>query len=266
MICPKCQAEMPDGVKFCPACGESVLEAAADVVEDVAKEAEKTENAVEEVVEKVEETAEDIPSASFDPGAPIAVPKKKAEEAVEKVEAAVEEKVPEVAPVESVLPEFPQTDAKPEPIAPPISEPVAPPVEPAAPAVAPMPVAAPAPLTPQTVPAPVSSGSEIKAGKAADEEVGKEYKPLSVGGAFWMLLLFSIPVVGLISAIIFSIAGKKKSRKNLARAVLIWMVIGIILALIAFILIYFLVGELFEAIMGGDINDIIDAVNGLLGN
>ena len=258
MICPKCQAEVPDGVKFCPSCGESVLESVSDKVEEVAESAEK---AVEETVKEEVKDDESIPTASFDPGAPIAVPKKKVEEAAAEVDAAVEEKIPEVAPVESVLPEFPQTDAKPEPapLAPPIPETA---VQPA-PVVAAAPVA-PAPLTPETIAAPVSSSSAAP-DTSVSEDVSKENKPLSVGGAFWMLLLFAIPVVGLICSIIFSVAGKKKSRKNLSRAVLIWKVIGIILALVAFILIYFLVAELFEAIMGGDINDIIDAINNLTG-
>ena len=248
MICPKCNAEVPENVKFCPSCGESIVsnsDAAAEVKEAVEEKVEaveeKVEEKVEENVEKVEEAVDDIPTAAFDPGAPIAVPKKKAAEAAAAVEEKIEETVPEVAPVESVMPEFPQTDPVP---APPIAPEAVTPVVPVAPAPA----------------DPIPSKAEV-----TEENIPKEYRPLSVGGAFWMMLLFAIPVVGLVFSIIFSVSGWKKSRKNMARAVLIWKVIGLILAMVAFILIFFLCKDLFEAMMGGDINEVIDAINELTG-
>ena len=263
MICPKCNAEVPENVKFCPSCGESIVsnsDAAAEVKEAVEEKVEaveeKVEEKVEENVEKVEEAVDDIPTAAFDPGAPIAVPKKKAAEAAAAVEEKIEETVPEVAPVESVMPEFPQTDPVP---APPIAPEAVTPVVPVAPAPAPV------SLNPQTVATPAPADPIPSKAEVTEENIPKEYRPLSVGGAFWMMLLFAIPVVGLVFSIIFSVSGWKKSRKNMARAVLIWKVIGLILAMVAFILIFFLCKDLFEAMMGGDINEVIDAINELTG-
>ena len=108
MICPNCQTEMPDGVKFCPSCGSSVAAAVSDSVMPV-------EAAIEQIPSVDEKISSEMPNGSFDPGAPIAIPKKKEEpQIVENVEAAAPvETVPEVAPVESVLPEYPQTPAAP---------------------------------------------------------------------------------------------------------------------------------------------------------
>lgn len=281
MICPKCESSLPDGVKFCPSCGASVLsEAVQGAVSDVASEV-KDEVAPEVVEEKAEAVVEelkqedDLPSASFDPGAPIAIPKKK-EEAVDAfsqpISDAASEVVPEVAapvaafqqetaPVAAPVPEFASQPVDqpiiPSPSPAPSFQP-APEVNTSPAGVAPIPV--PAPLTPSTfaqpsyTPAPV----EGKKSKKNKDEAVTESKPLSTGGAFWLLFLFAIPVVGFISSIIFSVSGKKQSRKNLSRAVLIWKIIGIILILATCILLYFLVKPAFEAIMEGDYNGFID--------
>ena len=63
--------------------------------------------------------------------------------------------------------------------------------------------------------------------KVCDEEnlVGK-------GPFFWLLLLFSIPFFGFIASIVFSCAPRNKSLKNFSRAVLIWYIIGIVIAVV----------------------------------
>ncbi|MBO4926938.1 MAG: zinc-ribbon domain-containing protein [Clostridiales bacterium] len=254
MNCPNCQAEMPDGVKFCPACGSAV--AAAPVVEqpeEVSAGVMPIEEAAAEIPAVEENLSSEIPNASFDPGAPIAIPKKKVEEEVPVA--------PEIAPVESVLPEFPQTEPAPVAVAP-IPAPVAEPVAPAPAAPIPAPVA----LTPETVPAPVSSDKEIQAGASVNTVTDKksELKALSTGGAFWLMLLFSIPVIGFICSIIFAAVGKKcKSRKNLAKAVLIWKILGIIIALALVIVTYFLFKDIFDAAMSGDMNELSEAITDL---
>ena len=58
-------------------------------------------------------------------------------------------------------------------------------------------------------------------------------RPVKTGAYFWLMLLFAIPVIGLISVIIFSFAPKKQSLKNFARANLIWVIVGLVLTLIA---------------------------------
>ena len=298
MICPKCQSELPEGVKFCPSCGANLAEAAQQAVSEVK----------EEVVSPVADTfnssvvSDDVPSAAFDPGAPIAIPKQKTEETVSATVENTQEVVSEsvaaadsvvseaASSVEETVPAFNPFQPQPSEPAAPVAEP-APSVEPAAvpafqpqqpqvqaapvvpvvaPVVAPsMPAPSmpgPAPLTPNSVPAPVSSYSPATMNTTV-ENAGSDVdrKPLSVGGAFWLLLLFAIPVVGLICSIIFSVSGKKKSRKNLSRAVLLWKVIGIICALILCILLYFLARDAFAAIMAGDINDFIDELSYFIG-
>ena len=243
MICPECQSEMPEGVKFCPSCGANLAEVAQQTAQEAVSEIK------EEIPSPVVDTfnnattidTDSVPSAAFDPGAPIAVPKKKAEEAVsDAVDSVVSENtdvnaapVVESAPVvdQPAMAPAPAFQPQPAPSFQPQPAPAPAPASPVVPVIAPIP----APLTPDNVPSPVSS---FKPEPTTKNEVvsDADRKPLSVGGAFWLLLLFAIPVVGFVCSIIFSVSGKKKSRKNLSRAVLIWKIIGIILALIFCIL------------------------------
>ena len=265
MNCPNCQAELPDGVKFCPSCGSSLEAVIAEPVQDVVM---PVEEAIEQIPSVDENLSSEIPNGAFDPGAPIAVPKKKEEPVVEEVVPVVApvEAVPEVAPVESVLPEYPQTPA---PAAEPVAAPVAPapiPAAPVAPAPVPAPVAPPVSLTPESVPAPVASDKNaIQAGSSAGiPDKKSELKAMSTGTAFWLMLLFSIPVIGFIFSIILSCVGKKcKSRKNFARAVLIWNIIAIIIALALVIVCYFLFKDIFEAAMSGDFNAMSEEIQDL---
>ena len=249
MICPNCQAEMPEGMKFCSSCGTPLAAPVAEAVNDAAAQ--------------VQQVAEDVPSASFDPGAPIAVPKQK--EVVPEVSSDIPEVVPEVAPIEEVVPEFSQIDQAP------IVEPavaVAPiPVSSPAPAPAPVPVQNPTPapppvaLNPETMAAPVYSPNPYQAPVTEELNPDAEQKPLKTGTAFFLMLLFAIPVVGLISSIILSAAGKKcKSRKSFARAVLIWKILLIILALSLCIVVYFMFNEIFEAAMSGEVEELVDTI------
>ena len=145
MICPNCQSEFPDGVKFCSSCGtpltapvEKVEEAIAEVNEELS------------VPEVQEVPTEDMPSASFDPGAPIAMPKQ-ADEAVSSEISSVipEASVPEVAPVEEVLPEYPQTAPAFAPAPAPAFTPAPAPAV-SEPVIAPIP--APSPIPPSSIP------------------------------------------------------------------------------------------------------------------
>ncbi len=265
MICPNCKIELPDGMKFCSSCGTPL---SAPEVADAATSA-------------VQEVAEDVPSASFDPGAPIAIPKQK--EVIPDVSSEIPEVIPEIAPVEEVVPEFSQINqtpvAEPAVAVAPIPEPaavVAPIPEPAAVVApssvqipAPAPVQAPAPtpvpppvaLNPETMTAPVYSAAPYQAPVTPSASAVAEEKPLKTVTAFFLMLLFSIPVVGLISSIILSAAGKRcKSRKSFARAVLIWKIILIIAVLSLVILVYFMYRDIFDAAMSGDFEDLIDTI------
>lgn len=259
MICPNCQSEFPDGVKFCSSCGtpltapvEKVEEAIAEVNEELS------------VPEVQEVPTEDMPSASFDPGAPIAMPKQ-ADEAVSSEISSVipEASVPEVAPVEEVLPEYPQTAPAFAPAPAPAFTPAPAPAV-SEPVIAPIPAPSPISLTPETVPAPVVSANDNSLKNFADDK-NADQKVLKTGAAFWLSLLFAIPVIGLIFAIIFAASGKKcQSRKNFAKAALIWHILLIIIALSLVIVCHFLAPDLFDAVINGTAYDVIDELDKII--
>ena len=55
-------------------------------------------------------------------------------------------------------------------------------------------------------------------------------KVVGTGAYFRLMLLFAIPIIGQIACIIMAFAPKNKNIKHFARAMLIWTVIGIIIA------------------------------------
>ena len=55
-------------------------------------------------------------------------------------------------------------------------------------------------------------------------------KVVGTGAYFGLMLLFAIPIIGQIACLIMAFAPKNKNIKHFARAQLIWMVIGIIIA------------------------------------
>ena len=95
------------------------------------------------------------------------------------------------------------------------------------PAPAPQPAPAPAPVQPEPAAEPVRSD-------------GGKSQIVSTGTYFWLMLVFAIPVIGFIIAVILAFAARKKSLKNWVRASLLWVIIGLIctvvLTLIGFLL------------------------------
>ena len=73
-------------------------------------------------------------------------------------------------------------------------------------------------------------------------------QPVSTAYYFWMMLLFAIPVVGLIVCLVTAFSGEDASRKNFSRAVLIWILVAIVLSIIVAIAI---------ATVGGSIMNIL---------
>ena len=73
-------------------------------------------------------------------------------------------------------------------------------------------------------------------------------QPVSTAYYFWMMLLFAIPVVGLIVCLVTAFSGDDTSRKNFSRAVLIWILVAIVLSIIVAIAI---------AAVGGSIMNIM---------
>ncbi len=73
-------------------------------------------------------------------------------------------------------------------------------------------------------------------------------QPVSTAYYFWMMLLFAIPVVGLIVCLVTAFSGEDASRKNFSRAVFIWILVAIVLSIIVAIAI---------AAVGGSIMNIL---------
>lgn len=261
MKCPNCQSDIFEGAKFCTACGTPITEMPA---ENVVEEVKAVEETVEENVADVPAIENELPDASFDPGAPIAVPKQEEEPVITDE---VPEIVPEIAPVESVAPEFPQTHIEnaapaftPAPAPTPVVAPAPVPVVAPAPAPMPSPV-----LTPSSVPTPVASSVPTMAGQNVTD-TNTELKPMSTGTAFWLQLLFAIPVIGFIAAVISSFAGSKcKSRKNFAKSVVIWKILRLIIVLALIIVVYFLIRDAFDAAMSGDVEEFIECIKDYFG-
>lgn len=66
--------------------------------------------------------------------------------------------------------------------------------------------------------------------------IPEEYKPLSPWAYFGYTILFSIPVVGLICLIVFSLASGNINRKNFARSYFCWLILIIIIWIILMLL------------------------------
>lgn len=66
--------------------------------------------------------------------------------------------------------------------------------------------------------------------------IPNEYRPLSAWGYVGYNILFGLPLAGLIFVIVFALDNSYIARRNYARSVLCWMLIGLILSVILFIL------------------------------
>lgn len=78
--------------------------------------------------------------------------------------------------------------------------------------------------------APITGSGEIIPKKGTDEIVRAGY-------FFWSMLLYSIPVVGFTVCLISAVAAKNENKKHFAKAVLVWYIVGLVLAVIACLLI-----------------------------
>lgn len=57
---------------------------------------------------------------------------------------------------------------------------------------------------------------------------------------FWLMLLFAIPVIGLIALLILAFASKNKNIKHWCRAILIWILVGFILLAVSMLVCWIL--------------------------
>lgn len=216
--CVTCGAELKDDELFCTSCGAAVEQPEP---EKPAKKprSRKTEKAAPAPVpatpEKVSEVAEK-------PEAAVEAAAEKAEIVVEAAEA-VSQKVEKVAePAQPVV----------------VAAPVG--AQPAVKGHAPNPVVH---TEPQPVanaplpPAPAKSKDDVPAA------LPRKYRPLKTSTFMWLSLLFAIPVIGLIAMIVCAIPnGINRNTRNMARAGLLWLLIGafvlIIVALLGYLLVW----------------------------
>lgn len=87
-------------------------------------------------------------------------------------------------------------------------------------------------------------------------------KPVSTGGYFGLIFLFSLPVVGFVICIITALAVKNKNIKNFAKAMLIWTVIGIVLTAVIvgiFVLLADTLVPYLNEVTGGEITEFEEA-------
>ena len=96
--------------------------------------------------------------------------------------------------------------------------------------------------------------------------------PVSTGYFFGMMLVYAIPVVGWIACILTALKGKHQTKKHFAKAMMIWLIIGLVLSLIAGIVLTWIgtvlidyinelaVSELGE---GGQLTEFQDLINQL---
>ncbi|MFR5903038.1 MAG: hypothetical protein ACLUIO_26795, partial [Neglectibacter timonensis] len=62
----------------------------------------------------------------------------------------------------------------------------------------------------------------------------RESKVVGTGAFFGLIFLFAIPVIGWLACLIMAFASKNKNIKHYARAMLIWIVIGLVFAVIGY--------------------------------
>lgn len=216
--------------KFCSKCGSQIPEEAVFCPECGAKVTEPEK--IDAVAEEIKEVEEEIDKTVY-----VKAPEKAAE---------LKEQ-PEPDPVQQVPAETPaKKEEKPVPVDPvPVKQAQDVPPK-AAPAAAPV-----------AVPAAVPT--------VAPQE--KTYPPVKTGYYFWMMLLFAIPVVGLVVCIITAFSLKNPSKKNFSRAVLVWVIVGVVcgilLTVAAIIVALIIIPKIGDA--GSGLSGLIEYFKNLIG-
>ena len=108
-----------------------------------------------------------------------------------------------------------------------------------------------------------------RAERCSDSVPRGKYAPLGTGSIFALILLFALPAIGIIACIIAATAPKNVNIKHLARAVLIWYVIGILLTAAALITAYIFrdsIADMYRSITGGDLGDLLGKLSELVRN
>ena len=67
-----------------------------------------------------------------------------------------------------------------------------------------------------------------------NSNIPEEYRPISMWGYFGYEILFSIPLIGFICLIVFSIGSKNVNKKNFARSYFCFLIIVALVVIVAF--------------------------------
>lgn len=68
---------------------------------------------------------------------------------------------------------------------------------------------------------------------------------------FWMILVYSLPLIGWLICVIMAFAPNNESKKHFARAILIWGIVGIVISII---------GLIIMSLLGGGISSILSEI------
>ena len=82
---------------------------------------------------------------------------------------------------------------------------------------------------------------------------GSIYSVMGVGAYIGMSILFSLPVIGWIACIVMAFASKNLNRRNFARAMLVFMIVGCVFVIILWAFVNWLI-SMVNAAAGGLIN------------
>ncbi|MBO4385257.1 MAG: hypothetical protein J5854_07565 [Clostridia bacterium] len=98
------------------------------------------------------------------------------------------------------------------------------------------------PTVAEAVPAPQVIVNTPVQRTITKDDLPEQYQPLSAWAYWGLSILFSIPVVGFVFLIVFSISGSNINRRSYARSYWIWAVICVVLTVVAVIIIALTVG------------------------
>ena len=113
------------------------------------------------------------------------------------------------------------------------------------------------PSRPQPVPPPQTMTQPGPQGEAPPIS-GSRYAVMSVGAYIGYSLLFSLPVIGWIICLVMAFTSKNLNKRNFAKAILIFMVIGFVTSIILFFL--------FRLVSEVAFQQFYSIINGMIGN
>lgn len=204
MICPNCRKEVPEGSAFCFSCGTKM---------DVSDAS--TASASEAILSEPEQIDVFAGPTLAESSPFVTSPQKSEDDVIEGIAPAQElgfsaKEVTESG-VESSIPTAPSAAI---PAAPAAVGPVGTPVAPV-----------------QTLKTSVPPTPPVVLPKSA--------RPITTGGTFWFFFVTCIPLVGLIVLLAVGFGSKNKSRRSVARAILIYQILAVLLICLAFVVLFF---------------------------